>query len=253
MTDNKIRVALVIGDNPEELLHRYDSTVKVEPYVVYRYLESEKMQKTAIKCTKQLLDNAEKIPLSKFQVDYLTSQLKSLSSLTPFEYYVNLTRGEYTFDEEGNAVSDRNPQGRFSSYNMGGNFSYPLICNDGSEKYQCKADEVDWLKMHMRPEAVNYFDTVWQLVKEKKEPIDDETKKLRDEWETRFKYFENFKTKEEFIKHNCAYWTYFVITKDGIFSVDDDDSEDKWIMNFMDRFIHPLKDEQITIYEVCLS
>jgi len=250
MGDSKIRVALVIGDNPDELIKMYDSTQKVEPYIAYRYLDSEKMQKTAIKCIQQVLSNNDKIKLSTFQKDYLNNQLKSISSLTPFEYYVSLTNGEYTFDENGNAITDKNPKGKFSSYNIGGNFSYPLILKDGSESYDTTADNVDWNKMNMRNEAVDYFDSVWTLVIDKAEPIDERTKKLKEEWETRTEYLNNFKTKEDFIRHNCAYWTYAVITKDGWFSVDDAVNEDEWIGSFMDKFIKPLSNEHLRIYEI---
>ena len=250
MNSTKIRVALVIGDNPDELIKMYDSSQKVEPYIAYRYLDSEKMQKTAIKCIQQVLSNSDKIKLSTFQKDYLNNQLKSISSLTPFEYYVSLTNGEYTFDEEGNAISDKNPKGKYSSYNIGGNFSHPLILIDGTETYDTTADKVNWDEINMKKEAVDYFDAVWSLVVENAEPIDERTKRLKNEWETRTEYLSNFKTKEDLIKHNCAYWTYAVITKDGWTSVDEAKNEDEWITSFMDRFIKPLTNEHLRIYEI---
>ena len=243
-----VRVVLVIGDNPEEMMKRYDKNLQVEPYIKYRYLDADKIKKTAVKTVTQLLDNSDKVNLNDFQKDYFKNQLKSINSMSAFEYYQMLTDGMY-YDEDGNAMSTENPDGKYSGYNKGGNFSYPLICNDGTEKYQCHADEVRWDLVDMRAEAVTYFDLVWQIKMEGKTPEGEYEEKIAKDWAERDAYLSNFKTKEDLIRHNCGYWTYAVLTKDGWFSLDDGGTEDEWISNYMDRFIKPLTNEQLTIYE----
>ena len=249
---SNLRVLLVIGDNPEELMKKYDKNLKVEPYIKYRYLDAAKIQKAAIKTMTQLLEDGDKIGLNDFQTDYFRNQLKTINNMTPFEYYKMLTTGLY-YDEEGNAMSTENPDGKFNGYNLGGNFSYPLICKDGSEKYQCHADEVQWDVVNMRKEAVEYFNAVWELKKEGRDPANEFEEKIAKDWAERDEYLNNFKTKDELIKHNCCYWTYAVLTKDGWVSVDDGGSEDEWINNYMNRFISPLTNELLTIYEFGLN
>jgi hypothetical protein len=246
--ESNIRVVLVIGDNPDEMMKRYDKNLKVEPYIKYRYLDADKIRKTAIKTISQMLDNADQINLNDFQKDYFKNQLKSINNMTPFEYYQTLTNGMY-YDEDGNALSTENPDGKYNGYNIGGNFSYPLICEGEKEKYQCHANEVLWDKVNMREEAVNYFNTVWEIKKEGRKPEGEFEEKIAKDWEERDAYLSNFKTKDDLIVHNCAYWTYAVLNKDGWFSLDDGGGEKEWIENFMNRFISPLNDELITIYE----
>ena len=245
--ESNIRVVLVIGDNPEEMMLKYDKNREVKPYIKYHYLDADKIKKTAVKTITQLLNNADKINLNDFQKDYFKNQLKSINNMSSFEYYKTLTDGMY-YDEDGNALSTENPDGKFNGYNIGGNFSYPLICEGMKEKYQCHANEVLWDKVNMREENVNYFNIVWDIKKEGRVPNGEYEEKIAKDWADRDAYLNNFKSREELIRHNCSYWTYAVLTKDGWFSLDDGD-EKTWITNYMGRFIEPLKDELLTIYE----
>ena len=38
-------VVMVIGDNPDELMEQYRIDKEVEPYVVFKYKDAEKMRK----------------------------------------------------------------------------------------------------------------------------------------------------------------------------------------------------------------
>ena len=243
-----VRAVLVIGDNPDELMKKYDKNLKVEPYVKYKYLDAEKIRKTAVKTITQVVNNADALNLNEFQKDYFKNQLKSISSMSSFEYYQMLTDGMY-YDEEGNAMSTDNPNGKHNGYNKGGNFSYPFLCKDGTEKYECNADEVDWDKVNMREEAVNYFNLVWDIKVDGRKPENEYEEKIANDWKDRDAYLENFKSKDELVRHNCAYWSYAVLTEDGWFSLDDGGTEDEWINGFMDRFIRPLTNEKLTVYE----
>lgn len=251
MDDNQkssTRTVLVIGDNPEELMSKYDMNLKVEPYIKYRYLDAEKMRKSAIKSIKQLMQHSDEIQLSKFQQDYLKNRMETLKGMTSFEYYSSLTNGMY-YDEEGNAMTNINPNGKWIQYNIGGNFSYPFITEEGKETYQAQKGNINWDSIHMNSNTVFYFSRIWEMIKEGDAPATDDEKHLFDEWKDRRNYLDNFKTKEDLIRHNCSFWSYAVLDENGWHSVDES-NENEWIDNFYDKFIGPLDSEKmLTIYE----
>lgn len=247
--ESNVRTVLVIGENPEEMMAKYDKNKVMKPYIKYRYLDADNIKKTAVKMLSDLVKNADKLNLTEFEKDHFKKQLQSVENMTSFEYYRTLTNGMY-YDENGNALTTENPDGKFNGFNMGGNFSYPLITKDGEkETYQCHASEVLWDRVNMKAEAVNYFNSLWELVIDKRKPNDEFETKIYNEWKHRGAYLANFKTKDELIRHNCAYWTFAVLNNDGWFSMDDGGGEKDWIENFMNRFIRPLNDELLTIYE----
>ena len=243
---------MVVGGNPEELMEKYSKSLKVKPYIKYKYLDAEKMKENSSKMLSEIINNPEKFTLSKFQTDYFKERLKAINSMTPFEYYRTITDGMY-YDENGNAISEENPNGKWDKYNLGKNFSYPLKLNDGKEVYQAVSKDIDWDSMNMNPEYVRLFETIWALVIDDDDPSNDQEKLLKANWETKKNYLSNFKNVDEFVAHNCSYWNYAFLDKDGWVDMDDEgENETKWIENFFERFIEPLKDDDlITIYEYC--
>jgi hypothetical protein len=240
---------MVVGNEPEKLMEKYDNALKVEPYIKYKYLDAEKMKSNASKMLTEILNNPDKIPLSKFQLDYFKERLKAINSMTPFEYYRTITDGLY-YDEEGNAMSEENPNGKWDKYNIGKNFSYPLKLKNGKEVYQSIAKDIEWDEMHMNPEYVKLFETIWALVVEDEEPSTKEEENLKVNWSTKKNYLSKFKDVDDFVSHNCAYWNYAVLNEDGWHDLDECINENEWIGNFFERFIEPLKDDDlITIYE----
>ena len=244
---------MVVGNNPEELMEKYNKSLKVEPYVKYRYLDAEKMKENSSKMLTEITSNPEKFTLSKFQVDYFKERLKAINAMTPFEYYTTITQGMY-YDENGDAMSEINPNGKWDKYNLGKNFSYPLKLKDGKEVYQARAKDIDWDSMHMNRDYVKLFETIWALVIDDEEPSTPEEENLKANWNTKRNYLSNFKTVDEFVSHNCAYWNYAFLSEKGWTDVDDEVNETNWIGGFFERFIEPLKDDDlVTIYEYCIT
>ena len=245
---------MVVGDNPEKLMEKYNKALKVKPYIKYRYLDAEKMKNNSSKMLTEITNNPEKFTLSKFQIDYFKERLKAINSMTPFEYYSTITHGMY-YDENGDALSDVNPNGKWDKYNIGKNFSYPLKLKDGKEVYQSKAKNIDWDSMHMNSEYVKLFEKIWSLVIDDEDPSNKEEENLKVNWSTKKNYLSNFKTVDDFISHNCAYWNYAFLSENVSWTdVDDEDNESSWISNFFERFIEPLKDDDlVTIYEYCIT
>ena len=244
---------MVVGNNPEELMEKYNKALKVEPYVKFKYLDAEKMKENSSKMLAEITSNPEKFTLSKFQVDYFKERLKAINAMTPFEYYTTITQGMY-YDENGDALSEVNPNGKWDKYNLGKNFSYPLKLKDGKEVYQARAKDIDWDSMHMNRDYVKLFETIWALVIDDDEPSTPEEENLKANWNTKRNYLSNFKTVDEFVSHNCAYWNYAFLSEKGWVDVDDEENESNWIGGFFERFIEPLKDDDlVTIYEYCIT
>ena len=250
---SKFLTVLVIGKEPEKLMERYSKALKVKPYVKYKYLDAEKMKDNAIKMLTEITNTPEKLTLNKFQVDYFKERLKAISSMSSFEYYRTITDGLY-YDENGDALSEENPDGKWDTYALGKNFSYPFKLTDGKESYQARVGEIDWNRMHMNPDVVKLFETIWALVVDDDDPSNDDEEILKKNWVTKKNYLSNVKSVDDFVSHNGAYWNYAVLSDKGWVDVDDDGNESSWINNFFERFITPLEDgELLTIYEYSIS
>ena len=245
---SKFYTVMVVGESPDELMKPYDMGLKVEPYVKYRYLDADDLKEKAIKVTQGVIDNASLLKLSKYQVDYMNEKLKALRGMSSFEYYTYLTNG-LLYDKDGNALTEENPNGKWDKYNLGANFSYPLKLIDGTEKYQSVASEVDWSSMHYNPKSVQYFERVWELLMGHDEPKGEDDVKLMSLWENKKNYLSNFKDKDAFVSHNCAYWCYAYLDKDGWKDFDTEKDPD-WVTSFYERFVAKIgDDETITIFE----
>lgn len=253
MANSRFLSVMVVGKNPEELMEKYNKSLKVEPYIKYKYLDADKLKKNATKVLSEIVNNPEKLTLSKFQIDYFKERLKAINGMSTFEYYKTITDGLY-YNENGDALSEENPNGKWDKYNLGKNFSYPLKLNDGKEVYQALAKDIDWDSMHMNKEYVRLFETIWALVIDDDEPSTQQEENLKANWLTKKNYLSKFKTVDEFVSHNCAYWNYAFLNESGWVDVDDCGSETKWISGFFEKFIEPLKDDDlVTIYEYCLT
>lgn len=253
MAGSKFLSVMVVGDNPEQLMEKYDKSLKVKPYIKYRYLDAKKMKENSLKMLSEITNKPEKFTLSKFQVDYFKERLKAINAMSSFEYYRTITEGMH-YDENGDALTDINPNGKWDKYNIGKNFSYPLKLKNGKEAYQAYAKDINWDDMHMNNEYVKLFETIWALVIDDDDPSTQDEKSLKENWISKKNYLSNFKTVDDFVSHNCAYWNYAFLNSDGWVDMDDEINESKWISNFFERFIEQLKDDDlVTIYEYCIT
>ena len=238
---------MVIGEQPENIVEPYKADHRCEPYVKYKYLDAKKYQKASIKALEKLLEESDKIGISDDVAEHLKNRLKVLSDMSSFDYYRELTDGLY-YDENGNALSDENPNKKFNTCRKGGNFSLPLILKDGNNAYQAYARDVDWERMNGLNSEV--YTAAWEMVMENREPVTDEEKTIYESMKDKTAYFEKFKSKEEYVKRSSAYWNYAYLDENGWDSVDECESEIKWINEFYDKFINKLNgDELVTIYE----
>ena len=248
---SKFFSVMVVGDNPEELLKKYDINLSVEPYVKYKYSDAEKLQKNAIKVLDEIIANPDRFTLNSFQTDYFKERRKAINNMSSFEYYQTITNGLY-YDKNGNALSEKNPNGKWSTCRIGKNFSLPLKLKNGTEAYQAINSDIDW--EHMNMQNTNTYEIVWDLVHGNREPHSEEEERIYKNMKNKTKYFNNFKDKDAYVVYNCAYWNYAFLDSNGWHDLDDDGKELEWISQFFDKYVTKLSPtDKVSIYECSKS
>ena len=136
-TNSKFFSVMVVGEDPKAIMEDYWIDKKVEPYVKFKFLQAEKYKESAIKVSQKLLEDASLAMINPQMKSALEENVKRLKSLSTFDYYRQLTDGMY-YDNEGNALSEKNPNGKWKTCHIGRNFSLPLILKDGTESYYAR-------------------------------------------------------------------------------------------------------------------
>ena len=54
---SKFFTVMVVGDDPEGLMSKYDKALKVKPYVKYKYLDADNLRKNAIKLLSNVIEH----------------------------------------------------------------------------------------------------------------------------------------------------------------------------------------------------
>ena len=253
MGKSKMFSVMVVGDDPSAIMKEYDMSLKVEGYVKYKYLDAEKYKNTAIKVLSKLLDEYDKVGIKENMRESLKNRLTVLKKMSAFEYYRDLTDGLY-YDEDGNAVSTENPNGKWKTAKIGRNFSLPLVLKGGGTSYQAKASDVDWESMHLANKPI--YEAAWEVVVEKREPSTDEEKAIYANMKDRTAYFAKFPSKDEYVMYSTAYWNYAYVDKDGWKDINTEcnGDEHEWISSFYDRFVKTLNpNDKVSIYECSIE
>lgn len=246
-TGSQVFTCLVVGDNPNELMSKYDMNLEVEKYMKYEYLKAEDMKNNSIKILTEIVESPKEFNLNSYQIDSLKDKIKTLTSMSNFEYYSNITSGMY-YDKEGNAWTTENPNGKWNTAKMGDYFSLPLILKDGSTAHQARYKDVDWDKMHMQNTHV--YEIIWDMIKNGREPLTDKEKLLYENFTSKDNYFSRFKDVDEFIVHNCAYWNYAFLDEHGWKDLDDGGSDVEWVATYFDKFVSNIDENAlVTIFE----
>lgn len=244
--ENRVFTLMVVGDEPDELVKKYDSSLEVEPYVKYYYKDVSKYRKKAIKISQDLVDNSSKLGLTPFMVDFFKDKVNSLKKLSDFEYYTTICGG-CSFDKDGNALSTENPDGKWGTCRIGRNLCISFTLKNGSTALQARFKEIDWSKMHMI--NTELYSTAWKLFHNEIEPKTKQEKTIYDNIKNQKRYFDGFDCEEDYVNYSCSYWCYAYLDKDG-WKDADDHKDYKWITEFYDKFVMKLKpDDYISLYE----
>lgn len=247
MKGSKFFSLLVVGDNPEELLEKYDGNKKVNPYVKYKFDDAGKLKKNAIKLIGKIIESKDDAQLSDAVVEYLKERKKSIASLSDFEYYNAITNG-MEYNENGDAISYDNPDAKWKTYNIGKNFSIPFkLFNRDEQVFQAENKDIDWNYLNTCNEKL--YELAWKLFHNEVEPQNDKEKEIQNNVLGQGNYFSRFKSMEEYVIYSSRYWTNAILDETGWYDMDGKDTY-KWIANFHDKYIKKLgPNVKLTIYE----
>lgn len=237
---------VIAGESPEQLIDKYDSRKHIEKIVKYKFKDAKKIFDVHIKMLKGMLDN------SKGEEGYysiLKSQYEFDKEMDYLDYYYELTEGLEIDPTTGDAFVNENPEGKFDSATIGGNFALPLITKDGKESYQERKGDVDWDKIHLSGSEA--YEIAWDTVMGGKKAVTENEKYIYENMKNRKHYFEQYGTRENYIKSSTAFWGFaFLSEETGWVELEDDKNQYEWVVEFYDRFIKPLDNNKlISIYE----
>ena len=245
-TNSKFFSVMVVGQDPAAILEDYKIDKKVEPYVKYKFLQAEKYKETAIKVSQKLLEDASLTMMNPQMKSALEENVKRLKSLSTFDYYRQLTEGMF-YNEDGDALSDKNPNGKWKTAHIGRNFSLPLILKDGREVYTAKCSDVDWGRMHLNNQGV--YQAAWEMVVEGREPETEEERTIYNAMKDKDVYFSKFPDKESYVNYSTAYWNFGYVDENGWVDMSGKD-EYEWINSFFEKFVTKIDENAIvSIYE----
>ena len=251
MENRHFRV-IAAGDNAEENMLKYDSNLKVAPYVAFEYAKAEEYRKDYIKTLKNIIAYEESNPNmtadSKVRLQYLKDELKEVKEENATDYYLDLTDGLTLDEKTGDALTTENPLGMYTSHKLGGDFSLPFILKDGSEVYKARKGDIDWDKIHLA--NARAYEVAWDTTHGLAEPQDDEERNIYEHMKNMHEYFANFDGREHYIAANTAFWGLAFVDDNGWHELEASMKQFDWVIGFYDRFIKPLPDDtMLTIYE----
>lgn len=238
-------VCVVAGDDYKSLIKPYDSMDETEYRIVYKLKDAPFLRDKYIELYEAMSQSDELD--NRYKEDALEA-LKTAKEQTPEEFFYDFTI-DYEYDDEGNAISNKNPMGKYSYYAIGQLFSVPFILNDGKTSFTAKKKDIDWSKMHGN--NVEVYEAAWDMVMGDKRPETDEEHIIYDNMKERQNYFESFGDRDTYVASSTAFWGYaFVSEKTGWIDMDDMGHQFTWMSNFYDTFISNLDDNtRLTIIE----
>lgn len=238
---------LVVGENPDNLLSKYNKNLHYEPYIKFAKNNASQLKKEKIQILERIQQNSSNLHLSPIQLDLLNVSLSELKKMSDEDYFMSFT-ADYKHDNEGNAISTDNPNGKWSSYTVGKDFSYPFKLKNGNLVFQCHVNDVNWSTMHLA--NTDIYDKAWDIIHQKITPTSKLEQTIFSNFDVLKEQISHFSSKEEYIKYNCSYYTYAYLDSNGWVDIEDCSNQYNWITTFYERFILPLQNNEIiSIYE----
>ncbi len=241
-------VCIVAGENPDNLIKQYDNNYNIEKTIVYSFKDADFIKQSYIKMYEALLNREN---LNEYEKLIIETDLDGIKEDSNIEFFSMLTQ-EYEHDQDtGDAITYKNVNGKYETCKKGNNFSVPFILNDGGTSFQARKNEINWEQVHMPSKQIEIYDTVWELIINKKIPQNDTEKLYYKNMKDNIPYLMSFKTKENYISAMCSFWGYaFPSEKTGWKELEPNMNQYEWVKEFFNTFIKPLTENtKLTIYE----
>lgn len=249
---------LVIGDvSLETLNQKFNINTKVEPYIKYKFEDREMLWKNRKDIFQGLINtNDESIPENvKTQMKDFISEIEN--SEDPAFYHFNslIKRGNICkIDENGNALTDENPNGKFISLSdvPDERFALFFLLKNGTQSYDCVKSDVDWEKLDKNPQDVNYYSVMWDLVKGDREPQNDIERRGLNNLMMVPKALDQFTDSEQYSKFSSSFAANSV-TDGEMWEESDFKHRFNWTIEFCDKYIKKLPEDtrlRILTYDI---
>lgn len=237
---------MVVGDNHEEIVKKYDRNNKVKPYVVAEFKKANEYKKKTIDMYKEALGFEG---MSDEKKEVINERISYYESLSDLDFFLEMTEN-YEIDEKtGDAYSYNNPDGKYNGCAIGGNFALPLKTLNGEETYSEVKSNINWSEIHLKDDHLYAF--AWDSVMGDRKPETDDEKIVYENMKNRKEYFRTYGTRENYIASNTSFWCYaFLSEETGWIELDKNTEQFEWVKSFKERFVDVLPDDaRITIYE----
>lgn len=240
---------LVAGENPDEIIAKYNSNKKVEPYIAFEFKKAGEYKKLYLDTLTEMLSELENNDPGNPETSLIKEEIEDVKVLPDEDYYDELVDGMDIDEKTGDAYSTQNPNGRYISCRPAGFFALPFILKDEDrEVYSARKNEINWEKVHF---ANTYpYEVAWDTVMEGKIPEDDYERNIYNNMKNRVHYFQNFENREHYIASSTAFWCYAFVDENGWNEIDGTEPQFSWVTKFYDRFVKPLpEDTKLTLFE----
>lgn len=259
MSKITFRTVMVVGENPNELIKKYDLDTKVPPYIKLKRSDAEKARQMHLKFIKEIL-TSNKIVLTDRQREVYKNIYLDIQEMDDGEYFEQSTMGCTYDDETGDALTTVNPnafyqhainpQKRLDATNEESDFINPFILlpEEGEEEgevisYTAKKCEIDWKRMHLW--NTELYERAWDLCVNDDEPQNEQEILIKKNMKERIDYFDNFADKEAYVSHSCSFWCYGYLDENGYKELDYTISDKEWVKTYYERFVQPITDNTI--------
>lgn len=265
MSKITFRVVMVVGDNSDELIKKYDLDTKVKPYVKMKRSNAAKAQKAHLKFIESVL-STNNIALTDKQREIYKNIYLDIKDMDEAEYFEMVTDGCSYDSENGDAISTVNPNAYYQhSFNPQialdkrdeeHDFCNPffLLPIEDEERgdaisYTAKKCEIDWGLMHLNNTEI--YRRAWEICVNGDTPENEQEERIKANMENRIDYFDNFDSVDDYISHSCSFWCYGYLDKKGYKELDYTISDKEWVKTYYDKFVKPLKDDEtVSLYVV---
>lgn len=257
MAKQLFRTILVIGDNPDEIIQKYNADNVTGKQLFLKRKDAEKHRQNKIKL---MMGNLNNPTLSEQQIELTREYIDILNDMSDLDYFLDITQGCIYDDNTGDAYKEynpnayykcvRSPQKTFEETGEESGFCNPFKLKDNYVSYSAYKDDIDWSLNHLCNKHV--YEITWDMIKNNRKPKTDAENTIYENMKNRKGYFENFKDKESYVSYCTSFWTYGVATKDKYEDADELNIPiDEWIKNYYNKYIKELSDDTLlTLYEV---
>ena len=234
---------MVIGDNYEELIEPFDLNNPVERYIKYRFDDVKTLKENEIKVIQELINKN----IDFLSQSFLNIKLNELKNEPNKEYYARITSNLF-LDEENNAWSTENPNGKYRQIKHSGQYSTQLPLFNGNITYSAYNKDINWSLIHGNNKKP--YEIAWDVIINNKKPSNDMEQTIKANMLPYKNDLLSFNSKDEYVTYNTNYWCNSVIYNNEWFDMDEYNNYNEWIINFYDRFIKNLNpNDKITILE----